>query len=143
MADIRHDFPIAAPADRVFRAAATPEGLDAWWTLRSAGTPAVGAEYQLYFGPDYDWRAVVIRCEPRAAIEWRLTRAAPDWMDSRVGLELSESGGITQVRFHHTGWPEVSDHYRTSCFCWAMYLRILKRYVEHGETVPYERRLDV
>ena len=32
---------------------------------------------------------------------------------------------------------------RTSCYCWVMYLRILKRYVEHGEMVPYERRLDV
>jgi hypothetical protein len=25
----------------------------------------------------------------------------------------------------------------------GMYLRILKRYLEHGETVPYERRLEV
>jgi hypothetical protein len=37
----------------------------------------------------------------------------------------------------------VSAHYRTSSFCWAMYLRLLKRYVEHGEVVPYEKRLDV
>jgi hypothetical protein len=26
---------------------------------------------------------------------------------------------------------------------WAMYLRVLKRHLEHGESVPYERRLDV
>jgi len=29
-----------------------------------------------------------------------------------------------------------------SCYCWAMYLRIMRRYLEHGESVPYERRLD-
>jgi uncharacterized protein YndB with AHSA1/START domain len=29
-----------------------------------------------------------------------------------------------------------------SCYCWAMYLRVLRRYLEHGERVPYEGRLD-
>ncbi len=50
---------------------------------------------------------------------------------------------MTQVRFSHSGWADANDHYHTSCFCWAMYLRILKRYVEHGELVPYEKRLEV
>jgi len=50
---------------------------------------------------------------------------------------------VTQVHFHHTGWPDADDHYRVSCYCWAMYLRLLKRYLEHDEVVPYEDRLDV
>jgi len=29
-----------------------------------------------------------------------------------------------------------------SSFCWAMDLRILRRHLEHGESVPRERRLD-
>jgi hypothetical protein len=36
-----------------------------------------------------------------------------------------------------------AGHYRTSCHCGALYLRILRRHLEHGESVPYERRLDV
>jgi hypothetical protein len=60
-----------------------------------------------------------------------------------VGFELEEAGGETQVRFHHLGWPAANDHYRISCYCWAMYLRILKRYLEYGELVPYEKRLEV
>ena len=36
----------------------------------------------------------------------------------------------------------ANAHYRTSAFCWAMYLRLLKKYVETGEVVPYERRLE-
>ena len=35
------------------------------------------------------------------------------------------------------------EFYRVSCNCWAMYLRILRRYLEHGEIVPYDVRLDV
>jgi hypothetical protein len=43
----------------------------------------------------------------------------------------------------HRAHGHQSEHYRISCYCWAMYLRILKRYLEHGEQVPYAKRLDV
>ena len=41
------------------------------------------------------------------------------------------------------GWPTPHEHCRISSFCWAMYLRILKRHLEFGENVPYVQRLDV
>lgn len=50
---------------------------------------------------------------------------------------------MAEVLFYHTGWKEANAHYRISAFCWAMYLRLLKRYVESGERVRYEERLDV
>jgi hypothetical protein len=28
-------------------------------------------------------------------------------------------------------------------YAWAMYLRLARRYLEHGEFVPYEKRLEV
>jgi uncharacterized protein YndB with AHSA1/START domain len=142
MADIFHHFPINAPAREVFRAVSTPAGLDAWWTKRSKGVPREGAEYELSFGPGYDWRATVSRCVPDGAFELRLTSAQADWQATRVGFHLAEKEGVTEVRFHHLGWPEPNEHYRVSCFCWAMYLRLLKRHVERGEVVPYEERLD-
>ena len=64
MADILHDLPIKAPIDRVFDAVSTPEGLDAWWTDRSSGTPGKGEAYVLWFGPEFDWRARVTRIAP-------------------------------------------------------------------------------
>jgi uncharacterized protein YndB with AHSA1/START domain len=143
MRDIVHDFPIAVSAARVFAAISTPEGLDEWWTKSSSGTPEIGTEYELCFGPGYDWRARVSRCQPNTEFEFEMTDADDDWLRSSVGFTLTDQGGSTQVRFHHTGWPAENEHYRISCFCWAMYLRILKRYLEHGERVPYERRLDV
>jgi len=143
MADILHDFPIAVPPASVFEAISTPPGLDRWWTARSAGSPIQGTEYQLWFGPEYDWRAAVTLARPARAFELRLTRALDDWMGTLVGFELEEVPTGTQVRFHHTGWPVANEHYRISCYCWAMYLRILRRSLEFGEQVPYERRLDV
>jgi len=140
MADISHDFPINASLNRVFEAVSTPAGLDTWWTKHSTGEPVEGNEYKLWFGPEYDWRAVVCRCVPDTEFELELTSAQRDWQGTRVGFLLEERDGVTQVRFHHSGWPEANDHYRGSCYCWAMYLRLLRRYVETGETVPYEDR---
>jgi len=143
MTDVLHDFPIRAPRRRVFDAVSTPEGLDTWWTKSSAGSPEQGAEYELGFGPGYDWRAVVTRCVPDAEFELRLVRADDDWTGTLVGFELEERGDVTWVRFRHSGWPRANEHFRISSNCWAMYLRVLRRNLEHGESVAYEDRLDV
>ena len=55
---------------------------------------------------------------------------------------LEGHGDQTQVRFRHVGWPAPNEHWRISNFCWAMYLRVLRRSLEYGEAVPYEGRLD-
>jgi len=143
MADIYHDFPIKAPPDQVYAAVSSPRGLDAWWTARSSGEPTSGTEYELGFGPGYDWRAQVTRAVAPSDFELQLTRADPDWLGTRVGFHLERTDDATQVQFYHTGWPTPNEHWRISCYCWAMYLRVLRRYLEHGETVPYEERLDV
>lgn len=137
------DFPIKASADRVFRAVSTPGGLDTWWTKRSKGKPIEGGEYELGFGPEYDWRAKVTRCVPNSEFELELVSAHEDWKGTRVGVRLEEKGGTTNVRFYHTGWPKGNEHWRISCYCWPMYLRVMRRNIEHGEIVPYDKRLDV
>ena len=142
MADIQHDFLIKAPLERVYQAISTPQGLDAWWTQRSAGDPKEGADFHLWFGPAHDWRATVTRCVPPHEFELRITAADADWLGTRVGFHLDGQGGQTQVRFHHAGWPSANEHCRISSYCWAMYLRVLRRFLEHGEVVPYEARLE-
>lgn len=143
MPDVVLDLSIKASAPQVFQAVSTPTGLDSWWTKRSDGSAVEGKEYELSFGPDYGWRAVVSKCAPDGEFELTLTDADEDWRGTRVGFRLEEKNGTTQVRFHHLGWPQANEHYRVSCYCWAMYLRLLKRYVEHSEVVPYEDRLEV
>jgi len=144
MPDIFQDFTIKAPRERVFAEMSTPEGLDRWWTKSASGKTRVGEEYRLFFGPEYDWRAKVTRYDPGSVFELLMTSAHPDWMATRVGFQLeAESPTVTRVRFYHTGWPTDNEHWRVSCYCWAMYLRVLRRHLEYGEMVPYERRLEV
>ena len=147
MPDIFHQFPIFAPAHEVFKAVSTPDGLDAWWTLSSKGEPEAGNIYELFFGEGYDWRARVSTCVPDHVFALSIYDSMPDWENSVVRFKLGPFGSdpdktATEVLFSHTGWPEDNDHYRISSFCWAMYLRLMKKYVEEGTVVEYAKRLD-
>ncbi|MCC7003689.1 MAG: SRPBCC domain-containing protein [Gemmatimonadaceae bacterium] len=143
MPDILQDFPIAVPPSRVFQGVTDPALLDQWWTVRSSGRPVVGAVYELEFGPRYRWRAEVTRAEPDVAIEWRMRDSDADWAGTRLGFALAPNAAGTQVQFYHRGWSEENEHYRITCHCWALYLRVLRRHLEFGETVAYARRLEV
>ncbi len=139
MADILYDFPVAAPAGKVYAAVSTADGLNAWWTLTAE---VDGPNYALGFGPEYAWQAEVTEREEGAAFVLAMTVADDDWRGTRVGFRFAERDGVTAVRFAHTGWPAVNGHYRTSAYCWAMYLRLLKKYCETGEVVGYPDRLE-
>lgn len=69
MADVLHDLPIKAPAEQVWDAVTSPDGLDQWWTKTSSGEPVEGSEYELGFGSGYEWRARVTRAVPSSEFE--------------------------------------------------------------------------
>jgi len=141
MPDILLDFSIKVAPAQVLEAVSTPAGLNAWWTKRASGRPAEGQEYVLWFGSEYDWRAKVTRCVPDSEFELQVTSAGPDWVGTKVGFHL-RGAESTDVSFYHTGWPVANEHWRISCYCWAMYLRLLRRYLECGDLVPYDERLE-
>jgi uncharacterized protein YndB with AHSA1/START domain len=143
MADIFHYFSINAPHKKVFQCVSTPKGINIWWSKGSNGKPAIGETYGLFFGDDYNWEAVVSKFVPDREFELTMTNADMDWINSKIGFKLTDKNNMTEVHFYHTGWKEDNEHYRISNYCWAMYLRILKRNLEFGEEVPYEDRLGV
>lgn len=144
MPDILHRLPIGGSIARVFSTIATPDGLNEWWTLDCDGVARQGETYRFGFGPGFeDWRGEVTRLDEGRAIEWTMTRADHDWTGTIVGIHLVPDGDRTFVEFSHRGWRDAGDHYRTTSCCWASYLRILRRYVEFGERVPYPVRLEV
>lgn len=141
MADILHRFTVRGPVERVFQMFANPEDLNCWWTLDAKGSPDTGGEYCFGFGPEYQWRGIVTGLVPNQWLEWEMTEADPDWKGTRVGVRLSAAGdGNTSVDFYHSGWKSPNEHFRVSSNCWALYLRLLRRFVEHGEQVPYSDR---
>jgi uncharacterized protein YndB with AHSA1/START domain len=143
MATIYHYFPINGSIEKVFEVISTEQGLDIWWSKNSEGKPSVGEIFQLSFGPEYQWSAIVSKYIMNQEFELTFTSADSDWINTKVGFELVFKNEATIVRFYHNGWNEENEHYKISNYCWAMYLRLLKRYIEFDEIVSYESRLDV
>jgi uncharacterized protein YndB with AHSA1/START domain len=143
MADIFHSFIIKAPLKNVFEGISTTKGLDNWWSKTSKARPGLNEVYKLSFGPQHNWSGVVSKYISDKEFELKMTEADADWIGTKVGFLLNKKNDVTEVHFYHKGWPQNNEHYRISSYCWAMYLRILKRYLERGEQVPYENRLNV
>ena len=141
--DIIHYLQINAPTETVFQTISTAGGISKWWSQDAKGHAELGAILNLDFGPDYQWQAQITRMVQPVEFELLMIKTDPDWQDSTVGFQLCSAPNATDVRFYHRGWKEANDHYYISCYCWAMYLRLLKRFVEHGEEVEYADRLKV
>jgi hypothetical protein len=58
----------------------------------------------------------------------------------RVFHALATPQGMTHWRTQ--SWPSENQHWLLSCYCWAMYLRVMRRHLEYGDSVPYSQRLD-
>jgi uncharacterized protein YndB with AHSA1/START domain len=127
----------------VFDAISTPNGLEKWWAKTTSGKVAIGETFHLFFEPDYNFTAVVSKYTPVKKFELTMQTSDDDWQGSKVGFYLTKKNNITEVQFYHTGWKEDNEHLRISNYCWAMYLRILKRNLEFGEFVQYADRLNV
>lgn len=142
MPDIIHLLEIQATPDQVYAGVTTPSGLSAWWTRGAHGSARTGTSYQLDFGPGFEWQAIVTLAEAPKCFELEMTKADEDWKGTRIGFELQEVESGTRLCFAHRGWRTANDHFLRSNYCWALYLRLLRRHVQHGEFVAYENRFD-
>jgi uncharacterized protein YndB with AHSA1/START domain len=141
--DIIHYFQINSSIEKVFQAISSARGISKWWSLDASGHSELGAILDLDFGPGYQWQGQVTSMVAPIEFELLLIKADSDWINSTVGFQLSSVQNLVDVRFYHKGWEKANDHYYISGYCWAMYLRIMKRYVEYGENVEYHQRLNV
>lgn len=140
MQTILHDLIIEAPAPKVFEGVTAPALLDQWWTKHCTGVPQLWERYELHFTPDCTWHATVTQYHPGRSFELTMADSDRDWEGTRVGFALEAVASGTKLRFSHSGWRDANEHFRVSCFCWATYLRVLKRYLEAGIRIPYEER---
>lgn len=137
---ILHDLKVKTIVENVFRMVSVPEFLNEWWTRDSQGKPEQGAEYIFEFSEEYKWKGKITKLNPPFEIEYEITEADQDWMGTSVGFILKETQNGTKISFYHKNWKTVNEHFRQTSFCWAMYLRILKKFVEEGVRIPYSER---
>ena len=138
MLGIYHDIEIKGAAKQIMEAVTTPEGFNSWWTLKCSGDINVGALFNFYFSPDYDWYATVGEYMPDSKVTYEMSKTSPDWEETRLSFAIINKPDKTRLlRFEHIGWKALTDNYRVTSYCWVNYLNNLKRFIEEGISTPY------
>lgn len=135
MADILHRVGIRAPADRVFQALSTRDGLAAWWTRDTQGHGDVGGLLQFRFDAGgFDMQ--VVELVPARRVVWQVVDGPAEWIGTRVVWELRQEEDYAIVLFTHAGWKEPIEFMRHCSTKWAVFLMSLKSLVETGVGAP-------
>jgi uncharacterized protein YndB with AHSA1/START domain len=138
MTAILMQMDVDAPAERVWTALTTPDGLRSWWTSRADVDPRQGGVSRFSF-PDapMTWDLRTDDAAEGRRLQWHCVGGPPPWVDTDVVFDLTESDGRTVVRFDHAGWREDEEMVRVVTFGWGQILPRLKQHTETGERVPF------
>ncbi|HSI06853.1 MAG: SRPBCC domain-containing protein [Myxococcota bacterium] len=142
MADIQHTLNINAPAESVYRALSTINGLASWWTSTTTGASAPGEVIDFRFNA-HVVRMRVDQLERNKAVAWTCVDDGGDWNDTRIKFDLTEKDGRTTVRFSHRAWKEANDHMSHCSMKWATFLLSLREVAETGKGRPFPHDLSI
>jgi uncharacterized protein YndB with AHSA1/START domain len=140
MYSIYHDLVISASKEKVFEGFTSPIHLNNWWALKSSGNPVLDSEYNLNFTDEYNWFCKVSKVQANKHFHLIMTTSSEDWQNTTFGIELEELKNGTLLKFSHLGWRNCNAEFRNSSFCWAILLNGLKKYLEEGLIIPFDKR---
>jgi uncharacterized protein YndB with AHSA1/START domain len=135
MPDINHNVVIQTPAERIYEAIVTQEGLGRWFSKSTIARPHTGYVNVVTFG-QYRLELKITDLVPNKRVAWLCTRGIEAWLHTTISFELAEKDERTLLRFAHADWKEMNDAFASSSYDWAMFLRSLKSYCETGAGMP-------
>ncbi len=135
MPDIMHRIEIHAPAERVYEAITTADGLRQWWTRDAAIEPKIGAAGEFGFdGRRFVAKVTVAELSPVTRVRWQVANAA--WPGEAIEFDLKTQGNATTLLFAHRGFPHEDARFASVTTRWGIYLRSLKQYLQTGKGTP-------
>jgi uncharacterized protein YndB with AHSA1/START domain len=137
MAEIRHRVGIHAPAERVYEALTTTEGIASWWWQDARGDAGTNGRFECYYD---ETPMVVMEIAEQGAnrrVCWRCVEGPDEWLDTTVTYDIDTSDGETAVTLTHSGWRAPTAFMGQSSTKWAIYLVGLKRLLEGGAATPF------
>ncbi|MGW4094598.1 SRPBCC family protein [Nocardia sp. NPDC004750] len=144
MVDILHKVGIESPADEVYAALTTTEGLAGWWTADTKGNGGeLGDLLEFRFAAGgFDMR--VRELDPGKRVLWEVVGGPDEWIGTQVDWSLDQAGDYTTVLFAHRGWKEPVDFMHHCSTKWAVYLLSLKSLIEteKGAPHPHDVKID-
>ncbi len=134
MVDILHRVGIRAPADAVFNAVTTSEGLRGWWTDETELDEDI---IHFRFGERGFFDMKVLDREPEHHLRWQVVDGPAEWIGTKVNWDLRQEEDHTIVLFKHEGWKEPVEFMHHCSTKWGTFLMSLKALVETGKGAPY------
>lgn len=137
MPDIIHFFQIKSPAEKVYKAITTKEGIDGWWTEENTADSKVGSIIEFNFGEQYQNRMKVLTLVENKLVEWECLEGDLEWVGTKYKFEIMEEEQSCWIRFSHTDWDEQTDFYGMCNYHWGLYMKSLKSFCEAGKGTPF------
>jgi uncharacterized protein YndB with AHSA1/START domain len=159
MPNIHQELLIAAPAERVYHAITSNEGLSGWWTPGVNAKAEVGSIARFPFGPDYSKEMKITELEPSRLVKWTCLKGAAEWVGTHLSFELIEGtkqslsssrpelqGQLEQQKnfdkgtlliFHHDDWKEYTAMFAECSYTWGQFLKSIKLFCETGKGQPW------
>jgi len=131
---------IAAPLARVRTAITTEAGYRAWW---AQDADFDGTQGTFRFARPEETRSVtfgVDSCDDSRIVMTCIAHEKnPDWLGTRLAIELLESPTGTSVHLIHSGYPSKNEVYERCTDAWSYFLRSLASYMTTGTGEPYPK----
>lgn len=137
MKSIHHKLLIGAPAEKVYEALTTQEGLSGWWSPETKAKPEVGSIARFTFGPNYFKEMKIEELKPSNSVQWLCLKGYEEWVGTRITFELRPHDRGTVLLFHHDGWQEYTEGFAACSYDWALFFRSLRFLCETGKGLPY------
>jgi uncharacterized protein YndB with AHSA1/START domain len=139
--DIVHRIGIKAPAQDVYAALASIDGLAGWWTRNTSGDSRPGGHITFRFhnaaGDDVGGFGMkVVELTAERAVRWRVEDGPAEWVGTDVEFLLSQQDGYTIVAFGHRRWRDDGEFMAHCSTKWATFLLSLRDLVETGQGKP-------
>ena len=130
-----------APAERIFDALTTLDGLAGWWTAIATGTPTAGGTFELGFdGLDEKIVMRVENAERPSTVVWKCLKHTghPEWEGTTIEFALAQNEPTSGLlNFKHIGLIPALTCYETCEIGWEHFLSSLLDYAEKGEGDPF------
>ncbi len=134
MPNIKHRVGIVAPADKVWDALTTSEGLAGWWASSATVTEA---EFQLEFTGLTTLTFAVEEQIAGARLQLKSSTDPHPWGGSVLEFQLRAADDQVFVTLLHQNPRATDEEFQFFMTKWPLFLVSLKQYAETGAGMPF------
>jgi uncharacterized protein YndB with AHSA1/START domain len=132
--NLHHQIYLSAPAETIYQAITTEEGIRNWWTTdvtmdsQEEGKAVFGFENHSVF-----FQMRIEELKPNRLVRWVCDGGnSPEWVGTTLEFLLEPHGGEVLLKFYHNGWKPGSTYCYLCNTTWGHLLVKLKNYAEEG-----------